>query len=294
MVITTKAKLRIARLLNRLLVGGRTLLGLSSTVRAKRNGLFWELDLNEGVDLAIYLGLYQRIPEEILRSELTPGASVIDIGANIGAHTLTLARAVGPSGRVIAVEPTTYAFGKLKRNLDLNGISGDRVIAVQCALNSGSGSSDADRQFYSRWPLNIANGELHAEHMGKYESAGGARFAALDDLLDEQRRAGKLLGPIVFAKLDVDGHELDVLKGAQRLLAEDRPAILMEVAPHVQDEVPGRFEALVEILHRFGYRFETAGHGKLLPDSAAGLRNLIPFGASIDAIVRAPSDAKRQ
>jgi FkbM family methyltransferase len=290
MVITTKAKLRIARLLSRALVGLRTLLGLSSTVRARRNGLLWELDLNEGVDLAIYLGLYQRIPEQILKSELMPGASVIDIGANIGAHTLTLVRAVGPKGQVIAVEPTAYAFNKLKKNLELNGISGDRVIAVQCALDSGAGSSNSERKFYSRWPLNAADGDLHAEHMGKYESASGARFAALDKVLDELRSAGKLRGPITFAKLDVDGHELDVLKGAQKLLAEDRPAFLMEVAPHVQDEVPGRFEELVEILHRFGYRFETGEHGKLLPNSALALRALIPFGASIDAIVRRPAE----
>jgi FkbM family methyltransferase len=285
-VLPTKVKLQIARLLNRLIVGGRTLVGLPPTVRVRRNGSLWELDLNEGVDLAIYLGLYQRFPEEILRSELRPGESAIDIGANIGAHTLTLARAVGAGGQVVAVEPTAYAFQKLKKNLELNETLADHVIAVQCALNDGAATLVSGTQFYSRWPLNETGGALHAEHMGKYESAGGARFVALDDLMHELRSEGRMRGTIAFVKLDVDGHELVVLKGAQKLLTDDRPVILMEVAPHVQDEVPDRFEALVEMLHQFGYRFESAVDGKPLPDSAVGLRTMIPFGASIDAIVR--------
>lgn len=285
MVLPTRTKLRIARLLHRIIVGGRALVGLPPTVRARRNGSLWALDLDEGIDLAIYLGLYQRMPEQVLRSELKAGACAIDIGANIGAFTLPLARALGPGGQVVAIEPTSYAYGKLRQNLALNGIAPDRVLAVQYALNDGASGGDADR-FYSRWPLNQTGDDFHAQHGGMYEAAGAARFIALDALLSDLRGDGRLRGRIAFAKLDVDGHELDVLRGAQKFLAEDRPVILMEVAPHIQDEMPGRFEELVAMLHRFGYRFECDSDGKPVPDSAEELRKLIPHGASIDAVLR--------
>lgn len=286
MVLPTRIKLQIARLLNRVIVGMRALAGLPPQTRVRRNGAFWELDLDEGVELAIYLGLYQSLPQADLKSELSPGACVIDIGANIGAHTFALAQAVGSAGQVLAIEPTSYAFGKLKKNLELNPALAGRVMAVQCALNDGSADTGRAKQFYSRWPLKNADADFHAQHGGKYESSASARLVALDDLLRELRRSGRLQGAISFLKLDVDGHELDVLTGAQSLLRDERPTILMEVAPHIQDEVPGRFEALVGLLHRFGYRFEAMAGKKRLPDTASGLRELIPYGASIDALIR--------
>jgi hypothetical protein len=61
--------------------------------------------------------------------------------------------------------------------------------------------------------------------------------------------------------------------------------MLIEIAPHIQDEVPQRFEALLATLEGFGYRLEDAA-GKPMPMSADGLRKLIKHGASVDAIAR--------
>ena len=102
-----------------MIVGVRAIFGLSSITKVYRRGLHWSLDLKEGIDLAIYLGVYE--PETIkeLKHIVKPGDVVVDIGANIGAITLPLAEYVGVDGCVIAFEPTSWAYGKLQNNLSL-------------------------------------------------------------------------------------------------------------------------------------------------------------------------------
>jgi Methyltransferase FkbM domain len=104
--------------------------------------------------------------------------------------------------------------------------------------------------------------------------------------LVQEMRAEHRNRPIAFVKLDVDGHELDVLRGATQLMTAQKPPILIEIGPHVQDEVPQRFEQLIGILERHGYRLETGDTGKKLPMSAPALRALIGDGATIDVIAR--------
>jgi FkbM family methyltransferase len=286
-MLTTKRKIALARVLSFAIVGARALAGRSSRVIARRRDVNWELELNEGIDLAIYLGLYQRIPARTARW-ITPGALVFDIGANIGAHTLPFAQALGPDGIVVAVEPTDYAFSRLQANAALNPDLLPRLALVQAALTAQSndpGPKDHAR-FYARWPLKGGGTDRHRKHLGELETAKGARFLTLDALVQEMR-AKHRNRPIAFVKLDVDGHELDVLRGATQLLTVQKPPILVEIGPHVQDEVPQRFEQLIGILERHGYRLETGDTGKKLPMSAPALRALIGDGATIDVIARA-------
>src|SRR5882672_9077000 len=99
-MLSTRNKMRIARALNRMIVGARAMAGREPIVTVRRRGVNWRLDLNEGIDLALYLGLYQGLPRRALDRWIRPGSLVVDIGANIGAHCLPMARRVGPAGRV--------------------------------------------------------------------------------------------------------------------------------------------------------------------------------------------------
>jgi FkbM family methyltransferase len=248
----------------------------------------WDLDLNEGIDLAIYLGLYQRIPRRAAHW-IRPGALVLDIGANIGAHSLPLARAVGEDGLVVAIEPSDYAFARLKANAAANSKLLPRLVLIQAALTADAAASTSEEtvRFYSRWPLRGGGTDRHLKHLGTPEAAGAARFLTLDTLLQELRRGNAIERPVAFIKLDVDGHELDVLRGATHTLATEKPPILIEIAPHVQDEVPQRLDDLLGILAAHGYRLETPDSAERLPMSAPALRALIHDGASIDALARA-------
>lgn len=285
-MLTTKSKIAVARALNRAIVGARGLAGLGPACTVSRGGVTWQLDLDEGIDLAIYLGRYQKVPARVLDEWIAPGSLVLDIGANIGAFTLPLLGRIGEAGRLVAFEPTDYAFAKLMRNIALNPQLAGRLIALQAALTDGTGTANAGGSFYSRWPLSGAEEGLHAEHLGAPEAASGARFAPLDTFVDELREACRIGPKVHFVKLDVDGHELSVLRGGRRVFAGERPAVLIEIAPHVQDEVEGRFEAVLQTLREYGYRMEDAVSGRALAMEADALRKAIPHGACIDALAR--------
>jgi FkbM family methyltransferase len=287
-VPSTKTNLRIARLLNKTVVCARRLVGKNNNAQVKRKGIEWRLDLDEGIDLAIYLGVYQRVPDRVRTRWIKPGSLVIDIGANIGAFSLPIAGDVGEGGCVVAVEPTDFAFAKLVRNAGLNPGIASRLVAVQAGLTDGKSQPEVSA-FYSRWPLDGETDARHPKHLGQAETAASARFLSLDALVAELREARRISGAVSFIKLDVDGHELAVLRGSERVFTTDRPALLIEIAPYVQDEVPGRFEALLATLSGFGYVLERSTTGEALPMSTDALRSIIGAGAGIDILAR-PAD----
>ena len=121
MIIKTKHKILLARLIQTPIIILRKAIGLSTRIKANRASICWHLDLHEGIDFAIYLtGRFEPETVTTMASLIKSGDVVLDIGANIGAHTLSMARMVGKEGKVIAFEPTKYAFDKLVANTTLN------------------------------------------------------------------------------------------------------------------------------------------------------------------------------
>src|SRR5690348_12310270 len=94
-------KIAGARMIYRAVHAGRALLGRGDRAIFVKDGITYELDLAQGIDFAIYLGgMFEPKTAEALGKLVKPSSLVLDIGANIGAHTLRLARLVGPEGRV--------------------------------------------------------------------------------------------------------------------------------------------------------------------------------------------------
>src|SRR5437764_1610317 len=149
----TATKIAIARSLHHIVRSGRSLPGRPDKDIFSRRGIRYELELSQGIDFAIYLGgMFERNTAAALARLTEPSSLVLDIGANIGAHTLRLAKLVGPRGRVLAFEPTDFAFHKLRRNLDLNPSLSSRVDAFHCFLTGKDGTVVPDA-IYSSWPL---------------------------------------------------------------------------------------------------------------------------------------------
>ena len=118
--ISTRKKILVAHFLSFSLINIRRVFGLGTKVKKKKMGIWWNLDLKEGIDLAIYIfGGFELTTLKRYSQLIKEGDIVIDIGSNIGAHTLPLARCVGEYGTVISFEPTEYAFLKQINNLCL-------------------------------------------------------------------------------------------------------------------------------------------------------------------------------
>ena len=257
---------------------GRTLLGRSDRQVSVRNGITFELDLAQGIDFALYLGnIYERQTRASLRKLVKPASLVLDIGANIGAHTLHLAQLVGPKGRVLAFEPTDFAFRKLNRNLDLNPELQKRVTAFHCFL-TGADDEPVPPAIYSSWPLANESG-LHTKHLGREMRTESAQARTLDNVL-----AGFPDTRVQLVKLDVDGYECDVLRGASTLLKEMKPIFVMELAPYVLEERGTSLEELFSYFIPNGYRFFDERYGKPLPASPVEVSRMIADGACANVI----------
>jgi FkbM family methyltransferase len=277
----TTHKIAVAKALHHLVRAGRGIAGRPDRGIFKRRGIVYELDLSEGIDLAIYLGaMFERRTTVALGRLVKPSSLVVDVGANIGAHTLTLAKLVGPKGRVMAFEPTDFAYHKLRRNLALNPKIAARVETHHCFLTNHDGAG-VPYAIYSSWPLTTEQG-LHPKHLGREMQTGAVQARSLDSVLSE--RADR---PVQLVKLDVDGFECDVLGGAISMLRESRPVFVMELAPYSLQE---RGSSLDEMLSYFipnGYAFYTLRTRRRLPSTAKDLQRMIGDGASMNVVARA-------
>jgi FkbM family methyltransferase len=277
----TAHKIAIARAAYQFVHRCRKIVGLTDSTIVSRGGETFQLDLAQGIDLAIYLGnIFERNTKQALRDLVAAGGVVLDIGANIGAHTLHLAKLVGPTGRVLAFEPTDFAFRKLQRNIELNSPLAKRITAYNCFLAAKDGDALPD-SIYSSWPL-ISESELHAKHLGRAMPTRSASTRSVDSVVSE---AGD--PSIQLVKLDVDGFECEILRGAAKLLSVQKPVFVMELAPYVLKERGASLAELLSLLTSNGYRLYNERTRRPLPSDEGQLQALIADGESINVIARA-------
>jgi FkbM family methyltransferase len=281
-MLSVKQKILIARVLNRVLGFGRRLAGLGMYSRCRRRNVNWELDLNEGIDLCIYLlGAYEPRTLRAYASLVRPGNIVFDIGANIGAHTLHFARLVGPTGHIYAFEPTDYACAKLRRNLALNSSLVQRVSVMQIFL-VGDHAENPPSTVPSSWPVGNGRDDPHEVHFGKAQALTRAIAMTADSFC---LTAG--IERIDFVKIDVDGCEYPILRGFRESLSRFRPALLIEIAPYVyQGANFAEFDEFIHFLVDLGYDFTDSNTRRTIPRDPVALRRAITPGAGINALLR--------
>jgi len=251
-----------------------------SNIHSVKNGIHWNLDLQEGIDFAIFIfGCFEKETTNALSRMIKKGDVVIDIGANIGAHTLHMAKSVGDKGKVFAIEPTNYAFNKLKNNIMLNPLISNRIIPRQLLLVSEHNKNDKVSGIYSSWPL-VDTDNRHRVHCGVEMSISNAKKNTLDNVIVENR-----ISKIDIIKLDVDGNELDILIGGQNSITKFRPIFVMELGPD-QYEKNSNFDKVVELMVSMGYEFYSLNERVKYPSDSILLRKIIPEMGSINVIAK--------
>jgi FkbM family methyltransferase len=179
----------------------------------------WWLAYNDETGNKILRGRFETAERRFVIELLGPGMTVLDIGAHHGLYTLLAARRVGPNGRVVAFEPSPRERWKLALNVRLNRCA--NVQIENCAL----GSSDGEADFFLVDGMDTGCNSLRPPNVKEPTKVVHVPVNVLDVCL--RLRA---IDRIDFIKLDVEGGELEVLKGAVGLLdRRPRPIILCEV-----------------------------------------------------------------
>lgn len=185
-------------------------------VFVKRERVNFKLDLSELIDNAIYRGLWERGVTNIFKKYIRKNDIVIDVGANIGYYTLLSAKIVGDNGRVYAFEPSQKVYKKLKYNISLNNF---KNIITECL-----GVSDKENK--ERLCLQSSY-KIHEE--SKIENT------EIDMITLDSYIKRKKINKVDFIKIDTDGFDFAILKGAINTIKKFRPTIIVETDLNEED-----------------------------------------------------------
>lgn len=201
-----------------------------------RGGVFWSKPLNAwfyagdvyALECMLHLPRYEPV------GWLAPGPRdvVLDIGADVGWYTIQASQAVGNEGQVIALEPDAHNAAQLEKNLRLNKLSNVRVVRKAAWSHSGS--------------VNWQSSEVAVWHKVSPEGSAQVEAVTVDALVEQSG-----LRRVDWMKLDVEGGEVEVLRGARHTLEQFHPVLLIEV----HETLP----ALRALLEPAGWSLEPLG-----------------------------------
>ena len=182
-------------------------------------------------DHGCWLGSYEYPIRKAYERYVGLGSIVLDIGAHVGYYTLLASKLVGPDGHVYAFEPLPENVKYLHRHLELNRIS--NVTLFEGAVSDKSGEA-----MFRFGP---------SRSMGKLADSGDTmvKLYRLDDLVQDG-----IIKPPHFLKIDVEGAERLVLEGANQLISDHKPTMILET--HGLDV----HRSCLSILKAYGYRIE--------------------------------------
>jgi FkbM family methyltransferase len=176
-----------------------------------------------------------------LEKILSPGKLFVDVGANFGVYTLVASKLVGETGRVLAFEPTAESFAILRQNIELNEFSNVSAFQVALALKRRKA------WLYHGW-------DPVGNSLGRDPLCGNegeeVQTEALDQLLEENG-----INRVDAIKIDVEGAEELVLRGAVRCLTTQSPIVIFEFNPDCAARLGLSPWGARDLLESLGYEF---------------------------------------
>ena len=193
-----------------------------------------------------------------LRQAVKPGMKIIYIGANFGVYTLCLAHTVGPTGHVWSIEPAENTARYVQKSIEINGFHHVDLLVAAVSSHAGEGFLAHGR-----------NEEMHSLDLSQSTQAAKAEggevvaLITIDGLMERENHPS-----IDVLKIDAEGHEIDILKGAGNFLHQQAPLVMFEVL----EQNGGMNAPLVTAFAQAGYQIF-----RLVP----GLNILIPTTQAI-------------
>ncbi len=221
----------------------------------------WWIRRNDNVARPLLAGSFEAAELAFVEKFLQPGMTVLDIGTHHGLYTLLASKRLGPAGRVFSFEPSPRERRALRLHLALNLCRNVRVQGI--AL----GSEDGEATLHVVKGSQTGCNSLRPPEVISSTFPIRVRVSSLDAWLKLHN-----IGAVHFIKLDVEGAELEVLKGAARLLEiRPRPIILAEVQDVRTAPWGYRAKEILFRLHDAGYHWL-----RLLPDGSLADLDLTP------------------
>jgi FkbM family methyltransferase len=216
-----------------------------------RDGLIFIARPGVQVDWHVFFfGTYEPEARKIFRTVLPLGGVAVDVGANVGWHTLLMASLVGSRGRVLAIEPNPALRHRLHNHLCINHFSQAEIIP--CA------AADTERMtdFYAPAANDLDSGNGHVVEAGPAEHGGTIRV--------ETRRMDAIVSAagverLDLIKIDVEGFEWPVLRGGESTIAKFRPHIVFEYNTESASRGGGTPELFSKFFRTHRYRLFAIG-----------------------------------
>ena len=237
----TYFKIFLASLLSKVLI-----FFIGKNQKKKINNVFFNLDISEGIDLRLFLNfLEEKNLYKSLNTILATDKSYnfVDVGANIGSVSLHLAN-IYKKSKIYAIEPSYFAFEKLKSNLSINKTLKKRVKLFNLSISS---SKKKNNFSYASWKLNF-DVKSHPIHKGILKKTTKTK-SSLNKFL-------KKLKKVDFIKIDTDGHEFSILSSGINEIKKQKPIIHIEFAPYLHAENGFSTVKLINLIEKnLNYKF---------------------------------------
>lgn len=231
-----------------------------------RDGIKYEVDLSKVIDFGIFFGGWEQYTIKFLKNYLKEGHNVIEVGSNIGAHTLLIAKIIGKKGKIIAIEPTKFAINKLNRNISLNKDLSNISVVKKIVSDSVYNGSD---EFNSDWSMSSPQ----VPHKLDFVST------TLDILVEESA-----LQKLDLLKIDVDGYDYKVLRGGKDVIEKFKPTIFVELCEYVLNKQGDSVSDIFTYLEGFGYECFNEVDGQRI--NADEVMSKIGLATSINGIFK--------
>jgi len=188
-----------------------------------------------------FFGTYEPEVRAQLIERLTPGGVAIDVGANVGWHALLMASLVGPTGQVYAFEPNDTTRDRLRAAVEVNRFTQLTIDPRAAADRPGQ------RGFEAPGAGDVWDGT------GRLSRDMSRSAHAVECITLDAFAASRRLGRLALIKIDVEGWELAVLRGARQVLQTLRPAVIFEFDPAYVERSGGTSADLTACLSDAGY-----------------------------------------